>query len=125
MCRDLGKSGTLCGQCDKERKYYPRAYSFNMSCTQCDGSMSSNLWKYIALAYFLLTVFYLLVFFLKLDIYFSHLHGFIMFSKFVSTPVIVHNVLQSTKNNLPVVDNFSKFLLTFYGFWNLGFFSYV
>ena len=51
MCKEFGRSGTLCGQCDKERNYYPRAYSFDMSCTQCDGSMSSNLWKYIALAY--------------------------------------------------------------------------
>ena len=65
MCKEFGRSGTLYGQCDKERNYYPRAYSFDLSCFQCDGNMSSNLWKYIALAYLPLTVFYLIVFFLK------------------------------------------------------------
>ena len=122
MCKELGRSGTLCGECDKERNYCPRAYSFNMSCTQCDGSISSNLWKYIVLAYLPLTVFYLLVFFLKLDIYSSHLHGFIMFSQIVSTPVVVRNVLQSSNNNSSNIGNFSKFLLAFYGIWNLDFF---
>ena len=122
MCKEFGRSGTLCGECDEERNYYPRAYSFNMSCAQCDGSMSSNLWKYIALAYFPLTVFYLLVFFLKLDIYSSHLHGFVMFSQIVSTPVVVRNVLQSSNNISSNVGKFSKFLLAFYGIWNLDLF---
>ena len=122
MCKEFGRSGTLCGQCDKERNYYPRAYSFDMSCTQCDGSMSSNLWKYIALAYLPLTVFYLLVFFLKLDIHSSRLCGFIIFSQFMSMPAIVRNFLQSTKNTLSTVGYFARILFTFYGFWNLDFF---
>ena len=122
MCKEFGRSGTLCGQCDKERNYYPRAYSFDMSCTQCDGSMSSNLWKYIALAYLPLTVFYLLVFFLKLDIHSSQLCGFIIFSQFISIPAIVRIFLQSTKNNLPIIGYIFKFLFTFYGIWNLDFF---
>ena len=122
MCKEFGRSGTLCGQCDKERNYYPRAYSFDMSCTQCEGSISRNLWKYIALAYLPLTVFYLLVFFLKLDIHSSRLCGFIIFSQFISIPAIVRIFLQSTKNNLPIIGYIFKFLFTFYGIWNLDFF---
>ena len=116
MCKEFGRSGNLCGQCDKERNYYPRAYSFDMSCTQCDGSMSSNLWKYIALAYLPLTVFYLLVFFLKLDIHSSRLCGFIIFSQFMSMPAIVRNFLQSTKNTLSTIGYIARILFTFYGF---------
>ena len=41
MSNEIGGSGTLCSQCDKERN--PYAYSFDLS--------STHLWKYIALAY--------------------------------------------------------------------------
>ena len=121
MCMEFGRSGTLCGQCDKERNYYPRAYSFDLSCTQCDGSMSSNLWKYIALAYLPLTVFYLLVFFLKADINSSHLQGFILFSQFISAPPLARNLVLVTRK-IPVFFEIAKFILTFYGVWNLDFF---
>ena len=117
MCKEFGRSGTLCGQCDKERNYYPLVYSFNMSCTHCDGSMSSNLWKYIALAYLPLTVFYLLVFFLKLDIHSSRLCGFIVFSQFMSSPAIVRYFLQSIYYNSPIVGYFTSFLFIFFGIW--------
>ena len=96
MCKEFGKSGTLCGQCEKERNYYPRAYSFALSCIQCDGSMSSNLWKYIALTYLPLTVFYLLMFFLKVDIN-SQLQGFIILIQFISAPLSARNILLATR----------------------------
>ena len=126
MCKEFGRSGTLCGQCDKERNYYPRAYSFDMSCTQCDGSMSSNLWKYVALAYLPLTVFYLLVFFLKLDIHSSRLCGFIIFSQFMSIPAIVRNFLQSTKipcQLLAILPGFSLHFMDF-GTWTFSVHTY-
>ena len=121
MCKEFGRSGTLCGQCDKERNYYPRAYSFDLSCTQCDGSMSSNLWKYIALAYLPLTVFYLLVFLHKLDINSSQLQGFIIFSQFISTPALARNLLLTAKD-MPILLELARLLLTVYGVWNLDFF---
>ena len=121
MCKEFGRSGTLCGQCDKERNYYPRAYSFDLSCIQCDGSMSSNLWKYIALAYLPLTFFYLLVFFLRADINSSQLQGFIFFSQFISAPPSARNILLATRK-LPICFGIMKLLLAFYGVWNLDFF---
>ena len=121
MCKEFGRSGTLCGQCDKERNYYPRAYSFDLSCTQCDGSMSSNLWKYITLAYLPLTVFYLLVLFLKLDIYLSQLQGFVIFSQLISAPILARGVLLSAKE-VPILFEGARLLLTFCGVWNLDFF---
>ena len=120
LCKEFGRSGTLCGQCDKERNYYPRAYSFDLSCTQCDGSMPSNLWKYIACAYLPLTVFYLLVFFIKLDIHYSQLYGFVIFSQLISTPVFVRVLLLATRE-IPVLFKMAKLLLAFYGVWNLEF----
>ena len=120
-CKEFGRSGTLCGQCDKERNYYPRAYSFDLSCTQCDGSISSNLWKYIALAYLPLTVFYLLLLFLKLDTHSSHLHGFIILSQFLSTPGFARNLILTAKE-MPIVLEGVRLILAFYGIWNLDFF---
>ena len=120
MCKRFHKSGTLCGQCDKERNYYPRAYSFDLSCTQCDGSMLSNLWKYITLAYLPLTVFYLLVFFIKVDIN-SQLQGLIILTQCISAPPFARNILLATKK-MPVLFEMVKIILAFYGFWNLDFF---
>ena len=121
MCKEFGRSGTLCGQCDKERNYYPRAYSFDLSCTQCNGSMSSNLWKYIALVYLPLTVFYFLVFFLKVDINSSQLQGFVIFAQFISTPAIARNLVLTAKE-VPIIHEGVRLLLTVYGVWNLDFF---
>ena len=121
MCKEFNRSGTLCGQCDEESNYYPRAYSFNFSCIKCDGSWF-NVWKYIFLVYVPLTVFFLIVFFLKLDINSSQLQGFIIFSQSISTPALARNILLTTKD-MPVTFEVVKFLGTLYGFWNLDFFK--
>ncbi len=49
MCKKFHRTGSLFGKCDTDRDYYPRVYSFDMSCMKC-GNNSSNWWKYILLA---------------------------------------------------------------------------
>jgi len=71
--------------------------------------------------YFPLTFFYLLVFFLKLDINSSQLHGFIIYSQFISIPTLARNLLLTTKSS-HIIYCVVQFILAVYGVWNLDFF---
>jgi len=120
MCGEFYRTGSLCGKCDTDRDYYPRVYSFNMSCIKCDSS-SSDWWKYILKAYVPLTVFYLIVFFFKIDVHSSQLQGFIIYSQFLTIPGIARNLLLSTRHK-PIILELSKLIIALYGIWNLDFF---
>ncbi len=120
MCGEFHRTGSLCGQCDTDRGYYPRVYSLDMSCIKCDNS-SSNWWKYILLAYLPLTVFYLIVFFFKVDIHSSQLQGFIIYSQFLTIPALARKMLLSTRQK-PIFLEIGKLLAALYGIWNLDFF---
>ncbi len=120
MCGEFHRTGSLCGKCDTDRDYYPRVYSFDMSCMKCDNS-SFNWWKYILLAYVPLTVFYLIVFFFKVDIHSSQLQGFIIYSQYLTTPPSMRILLLSTRHK-PVIFELVKLLGALYGIWNLDFF---
>ena len=120
MCVELNRSGTLCGKCDEKNDYYPRTYSFDISCINCKNK-KTNWWKYILLAYLPLTIFYLIIFFLKVDINSSQLHGFIVFSQFISVPALARNLILITRNK-PGILAMTKFVGSLYGIWNLDFF---
>ncbi len=120
MCGEFHRTGSLCGKCDTDRDYYPRVYSFDMSCMKCNNS-SSNWWKYILIAYVPLTVFYLIVFFFKVDIQSSQLQGFIIYSQFLTIPALARNLLLSTRHK-PVILELVKLIGALYGIWNLDFF---
>ena len=120
MCGEFSRTGTLCGKCDEESNYYPRAYSFALSCIKCEDT-NANLWKYISLAYLPLTIFYLLIFFLKVDIHSSQLQGFIIFSQYMSVPALVRNLLLASRNT-PRLQAVTTFMAALYGVWNLDFF---
>ena len=119
MCGEFNRLGTLCGRCDVENDYYPRAYSFDLSCIKCENA-NSNLWKYIALAYLPLTIFYLLIFLLKVDIHSSQLQGFITFAQYMSIPALARNIYLASRTK--PVQPMIKLMGTLYGVWNLDFF---
>ena len=119
MCKEFKRSGTLCGKCDID--CYPRAYSFDFSCIKCEGTVLSNLWKYILLTYLPLTTIYLIIFLLNLDIHSSQLQGFIIFSQFISVPALTRNLLLTVREK-PLIFEAVKFISAFYGVWNLDFF---
>ena len=120
MCGEFSRSGTLCGRCDEEDGYYPRAYSFDLSCMKCEDT-KSNWWKYLISAYLPLTIFYLLIFFLKVDIHSSQLQGFILFSQYISIPAQARNLILTSRNK-PTILAMVKVITGFYGVWNLDFF---
>ena len=120
MCGEFNRSGTLCGKCDEENNYYPRTYSFDLSCIKCEDT-KSNLWKYIILAYLPLTIFCLFIFFLKVNIHSSQLQGFIIFSQHISTPALARDLFLNARNK-PTILAIAKLLVGLYGVWNLDFF---
>ena len=121
MCGEFSRYGTLCGKCDEENNYYPRAYSFDLSYIKCDD-IKSNLLKYIILVCVPVTISYFLIFFLKVDIHSSQLQGFIIFSQYIFLiPALARNIILSSRNK-PAILAMVKFVGVLYGVWNLDFF---
>ncbi len=118
MCGDLGRNGTLCGQCVSNRSVL--AYSYDVSCVECpDGP--KNWWKFVLAAFLPLTVFYLFIFLCKVSITPAYIYSFVFYAQAVSTPVFLRSVLLTLGyENGPYVTAF-KVLSSLYGIWSLDF----
>ena len=90
MCGRYNRTGTLCSRCNADDGFYPRAYSFDVTCIQCNGK--SNWWKYVLSAYLPLT-FSTLLFYVSKSVSTLHifkdisftaksLHGHLLFNKY-------------------------------------------
>ncbi len=120
MCGEYNRSNTLCGTCNAQEHLYPQVYSFDSQCIKCEEGVS-QWWKYIVLAYLPLTIFYVLILLLKLDIHSSPMRGFVIFSQFISTPAVVR-VLLSVCRKHPTFLYSIKLVEALLGIWNLDFF---
>ena len=120
MCGKFNRTGTLCGKCKMEDGFYPRAYSFDVTCIHCTNG-KSNWWKYILSAYLPLTLFYLVILCFKINIHSSQLQGYIIFSQIISLPAFSRYVYRATQGK-PLVFHVAKILASLYGIWNLDFF---
>jgi len=124
LCGRYDRTGILCGQC-RENKYLP-AYSYNMSCTHCDGGWL-NLAKYMAIAYVPLTCFCLVIIVFNVNIPMSCMQGYILASQILSCPLFCRTIIVQT---LEIESfNFQYILLllysSVYGIWNLDFFRLI
>ena len=72
MCGKF-RTGTLCGRCNEEDGFYPRAYSFDVTCIKCTNG-KSNWWKYVLSVYLHLTLFYLIILCFKINIHTSRIY---------------------------------------------------
>ena len=122
ICMPLKRTGTLCGRCLPD--YYSLAYSFNMTCVLCPHA-SRNWWKYFIAAYLPLTLFYIIIFFFKINIISSHLFGLVVVSQIITMPAS-SRVSLSTLNTDTYAGSCYKLLvrvlLSLHGIWNLDFF---
>ena len=119
-CGLLNRKGMFCGQCLDNHSVV--AYSYEMKCVECPESNIFKNWiKYFFAAYSFLTVFYFIVFFLKVNVTSSSLHGFIFFSQTVAMPTNIRFIIlavdQKPQYLLP-----ARILLSIYGISNLDFF---
>ena len=114
----MKRTGALCGRC--QDNHYPLAYSFSLVCVQCHH-IHWNWARYIMAAYLPLTLFYLIVLFLKVNVVSGHLHHVVLFSQAMSVPALSRILFKSLQKQ-PAYFNMAKVLLSLYGIWNLDFF---
>ena len=118
MCGRFNRTGTLCSRCNAEDGFYPRAYSFDVTCIQCTNG-KSNWWKYVLSAYLPLTLFYFVILCFKISIHSSYLQGYILYSQIIAWPPFARSIHLIPSNTL---SHMTKFLGSLYGIWNLDFF---
>ena len=122
MESDLHRNGTLCGKC--QDGYYPLAYSYDMKCVQCPNG-KSNWWKFVLAAFLPHTIFYIIIFFFKVNVVSSRFQGFLFYSQMISMPMIVRALFLARyvrKDWNATAHMAVQSLATLYGFWNLDFF---
>ena len=119
-CTEFNRTGSLCGRC--KDGHYPLAYSYGMNCVECpDGK--SNWWKFVLAAFLPLTLFYIIVLFINLNITSSYFNGFVFNSQIISTPSVSRmlyvTIISYRYKNMILIP--ARFLGMFYAIWNLDF----
>jgi len=124
MCKDFHRTGTLCGECLNDT--FIRVYSYDMSCSKCDGGLYNWL-KYIAVAFLPLTLFCLVVIACQINIPSSQLLGYVFFCQTVTSPVFARTVALyiNKKSDHSFIKLFIQVIETLYGIWNLDFFRFL
>ena len=112
----FNRTGTLCGKCKEQ--HYPLVHSFDLKCIRCPDR-KFNWWKFVLAVFLPLTIFYVLVFFLKLNTTSSQVYGFVIYSQIISAPPMMRLFLMDVRNQ-PVKIAFRSVQLV-YGVWNLDF----
>ena len=127
LCLDFNRTGQFCGEC--KHGHAPAAYTYLPDCVEC----SSNGWlKYLVAAYVPLTVFYIVVVFLRLNAMSPSLNAYILFCQILScravTSAVITYVYYSQKYPVyPTVflNAIIGGVFTTYSVWNLDFFRYT
>ena len=97
MCEEKwNRTGRLCGKCLPGHS--PLASSYDMSCVKCPEG-NRNVWKYILVAFGPLTILFVLVLLLRINVTSSHLHGYVIFSQFLTAPAFVRDLVSFMKHN--------------------------
>ena len=120
-CGPLKRKGRLCSQC--QDMYYTSTYSYDFECMRCTSSVWRNTLRYIATAYFPLTLFFIVVVLFRISVASPHLNGIVAICQFFSCPLHLRGIVQGTKHTRMFV--IVKILATSYGIWNLDFFRTV
>ncbi len=123
VCGRFNRSGTLCGKCDENHDFYQRAYSFDMTCIQCTGSVGKQWFQYLLSAFFPLTLFCILIMILKVNIYSSQLQGFVLYSQFMTISALSRILFRVSQTRGVVLFQIVKLFSAIYGIWNLDFFK--
>ncbi len=118
LCGKFNRRGSLCGSC--KDGYYPLAYSYNMTCVRCEDTWY-NWMEYLVVVYLPLTVFYFIILFFQVNMTSSYLLGFLVYSHFISVPMI-SRIMGLTFNYNNPFKGLLQFGWSIFSFWNLDFF---
>ena len=121
-CKEWKREGMLCGQCKKG--FYPQAYSYSLTCVsedKCRGKYG-DWWKYIFAAYGPLTIFYILVILLRVNVASSYMLPYVIFCQTLSSPFILRPAFSLTKD-IRLANVILKIVATINSIWALDFFK--
>ena len=124
QCKRLNQKGQLCGEC--EDNYTLPVYSYNIGCVQCTSTKYGWI-KFIAAAFFPLTIFYLFVIMFRISATSSTLNGYVLVNQLVGNPQIIRNLYAHNHINSYYHVSYStqlaiRSIIVIYAIWNLDFF---
>jgi uncharacterized membrane protein (Fun14 family) len=117
-CRPLNRTGRLCGRCLPD--HYPLAYSYQINCIRCPN-IRWNWGRYIMAAYLPLTLFYLIILFLKINTTSSHFFAFVYYCQMLSLPALAREMFLGKYRTTPEYTALQSYI-SLYGIWNMDFF---
>ena len=121
LCYHLHRKGRLCGEC-RENFYMP-TYSYNgFKCVPCTSSLIVSLLKYIGVAYIPLTVFFLLIFFFRINTFSPKLNCVVVICQIITSPIFLRGFVNHKSHGNTFFNYYVQILATVYGIWNLDFF---
>ena len=124
------RQGQMCGQC--KDNHSPSPYSYQLKCARCKNNYKYNWLKYLVMAYFPLTIFFVVVIIFKINALSASMNAFIFFCQITSCPAVMS--LLSTfvyfSDKHPVdrdinIISLVEAMATVFGMWNLDFFRMV
>ena len=118
LCWKYNREGQLCGRCKNNTG--PPVYSYSLECVPClETEFKSNLFKYVAVAFLPLTIFYLGAVIFKLSVTSGNMVAYVLVCQIASVPATQRYLwLNFEKHNVLGI----KLLISVYSMWNLDFF---
>ena len=117
-CGSFNRAGTACGHCIEG--YGLPVYSYNLSCVECTD-YKYNWFKYIAVAYGPLTVFYFIIILFRISVLTGDMMGYITISQMMTT-IGLATQLFFMSDDAPFSRATVKIYLSLLSIWNLDFF---
>ena len=117
-CGYLNRQGRLCGKCKPNHSV--SAYSYDIKCYPCTSSVWRSVVEYVCIAYLPLTIFLCVVIVFRISVTSPAMNVPVLCCQLLSSPASSIDLLQYSRGTHAVY--YIKFLLTFYGIWNLDFF---
>ena len=120
MCNSWNRTGALCGKCLPH--HFPLVYSYDLTCIPCPHA-GWNWFRYIMAAYLPLTLFYLVIFFFKINVTSSHLLPVVVYCQSLSIQAFSRiAMIDITFNTNLLFITAAKIIFSLYGILNLDFF---
>ena len=116
LCGEYSREGQLCGRCKNNTG--PPVYSYSLKCVPClETEFKSNLFKYVAVAFLPLTIFYLGAVMFKLSVTSGNMVAYVMVCQLVSVPAIQRYLWKHSGKYVRY-----QLIVDIHAIWNLDFF---
>ena len=117
---NFSRYGIFCGRC--KRHHSVPVYSLQyIRCAECDGFSYKNLFKYIAIAYGPLTLFFFFIVIFRLSATSGSLNAYIFFCQIITLPIMLRTQATFAPHNLESANAFTLLVISLCSIWNLDF----